>query len=384
MTGQDDSALQTDLLHTILDSIPIPVYLKGRDFRYRDANKACTEFFGQSREYLLGKTVFDVLPKDQAEAANSADLELLKKGGRQAYEAELDDFFGTVHQVVHYKKLLLDPQGNVAGIIGVILDMTDQKRAEEKLKESERRFRSLYENSILGIFRSTPDGKILLANPAFVRMLGYDSFLEVSALDVGREVYKDPESRKRFRDSMDRTGEVIGFETEWKRRDGTTCFVRESARIVKDSRGKTIYYEGTAEDITDKKKAEEALRALAQRQEALISAIPEIIMEVDNDKIYRWANGKGIEFFGDDVVGKEAAYYFEGEQQVYDKVRPLFEGNEEVIRIETWQRRRDGEKRLLAWYCTPLRDQDGKVTGALSSARDITGLTLIAEEKSKE
>ncbi len=135
-----------------------------------------------------------------------------------------------------------------------------------------------------------------------------------------------------------------------------------------------MYYEGTAEDITEKKKAEMTLRALARRQEALLSAIPEMIMEVDNNKVYRWANRNGLDFFGDDCIGKEAAYYFEGEQKVYETVQPLFEGSEEVIRVESWQRRKDGEKRLLAWYCTTLRDDSGKVTGALSSARDITDI----------
>ncbi len=374
MTEQYKTAIPGELLRIILDSVPIPVFIKGANLRYIDANKACADFFGQAKDYLIGKTAFDILPREQAEQINQKDLELLNKGGKQVYEAELNDFFGTAHQVVYQKKVFRDADGKIAGIIAVLLDITEQKLAEVKLKDSERRFRSLYENAVLGIFRSTPEGKFLLANPAFVGMLGYDSFSELAALDVGREVYKDPESRKLFRESMDRTGEVIGFEAEWKRRDGTICFVRESARVIKDSKGKTMYYEGTAEDITEKKKAEMTLRELARRQEALLSAIPEIIMEVDNYKIYRWANQNGIDFFGDDCIGREAACYFEGEQKVYETVEPLFEGSEEVIRVESWQRRKDGEKRLLAWYCTTLRDENGKVTGALSSARDITDI----------
>lgn len=374
MTGQDKTAIPAELLRIILDSVPIPVFIKDANLRYIDANKACADFFGRSKDYLIGKTAFDILPKEQAEMINQKDLELLNKGGKQVYEAELNDFFGTVHQVVYHKKVFRDAEGKVAGIIAVLLEITEQKLAEVKLKDSERRFRSLYENAVLGIFRSTPEGKFLLANPAFVGMLGYDSFSELAVLDVGREVYRDPESRKLFRESMDRTGEVVGFEAEWKRRDGTICFVRESARVIKDSKGKTMYYEGTAEDITEKKKAEMTLMDLARRQEALLSAIPEMIMEVDNNKVYRWANRNGLDFFGDDCIGKEAAYYFEGEQKVYETVQPLFEGSEEVIRVESWQRRKDGEKRLLAWYCTTLRDENGKVTGALSSARDITDL----------
>ena len=118
--------------------------------------------------------------------------------------------------------------------------------------------------------------------------------------------------------------------------------------------------------------AEAALHALTRRQEALLVAAPDIILEVDDRKIYTWANRAAFEFFGEDVLGKEAAFYFEGEQETYETVRPLFDGQEDTIYVESWQRRRDGEKRLLAWWCRMLKDATGRVTGALSTARDIT------------
>ena len=111
---------------------------------------------------------------------------------------------------------------------------------------------------------------------------------------------------------------------------------------------------------------------MSSRQEALLSAVPEIIMEVNNDKVYTWANPAGIEFFGGDVIGREAACYFEGEQEVYHEVKPIFKGEAHTIHVESLQRRRDGQKRLLAWRCRALRDERGNVAGALSSARDIT------------
>ncbi len=116
----------------------------------------------------------------------------------------------------------------------------------------------------------------------------------------------------------------------------------------------------------------EALRAVSLRQEALLAAVPDIIMEVNASKVYTWANLAGREFFGEDVLGKEAAVFFEGEQSIYESVKPLFEGREDVLYVESLQRRKDGEKRLLAWWCRVLKDDRGRVTGALSSARDIT------------
>ena len=132
-------------------------------------------------------------------------------------------------------------------------------------------------------------------------------------------------------------------------------------------------------DISEQKEAEEALRALALRHDALLAAIPEIVMEVDNDKVYTWANQAGQEFFGEDVVGKEAASFFEGEQKTYETVEPVFKGSEGTVYVESWQRRRDGEKRLLAWWCRTLKDESGNVTGALSSAHDITERKAVEE-----
>ncbi len=136
-------------------------------------------------------------------------------------------------------------------------------------------------------------------------------------------------------------------------------------------------------DLTESKRTEAALRDLSARQEAILAAIPEIIMEVDNDKVYTWANPAGVEFFGEDVVGKEAAFYFEGEQQTYKIVEPVFAGAEDVIYLESWQRRRDGQKRLLAWRCRTLKDATGNVIGALSSATDVTDIKTAEEELQK-
>jgi len=111
---------------------------------------------------------------------------------------------------------------------------------------------------------------------------------------------------------------------------------------------------------------------LSARQEALLAAVPDIIMEADTKRVYTWANSAGREFFGDDVVGKEYAYYFEREQNTIEIVKPLYDGTEKLLYVESWQRRKDGEVRLLAWWCKALVDEHGVVTGTLSTARDIT------------
>lgn len=124
--------------------------------------------------------------------------------------------------------------------------------------------------------------------------------------------------------------------------------------------------------VVEKRKIEKELRTLTLRQEAILSAVPDIIMEVDINKVYTWANQAGIEFFGEDVIGKEAVFYFEGEQDTYQTVQQLFKGDENIFYVESWQRRKDGQRRLLAWWCRVFKDAEGNITGALSSGRDIT------------
>jgi len=133
----------------------------------------------------------------------------------------------------------------------------------------------------------------------------------------------------------------------------------------------------------DPKRSETALKTLLARREIILSVVPDIIMEVNNDKIYTWANQAGVNFFGEDVIGKEAAYFFEGEQNTYQIVQPVFAGLEDVVYVESWQRCRDGQKRLLAWRCRTLKDEFGNIKGAVSGAIDITEQRR-SEEKVRE
>lgn len=151
-----------------------------------------------------------------------------------------------------------DEKGIVIGITGALRNVTEKHKAEQALKESEERFRSLYENAILGIYRTTPSGESIMANPALCKLLGYDSADEFKRMEASG-LYEDPLTRDYFVEEMNKKGELHGFETTAKRKDGSTFNIRESARAVKDSDGNILYYEGIIEDITNHKQAEEKL-----------------------------------------------------------------------------------------------------------------------------
>ncbi|HZL09134.1 MAG TPA: PAS domain S-box protein [Prolixibacteraceae bacterium] len=137
------------------------------------------------------------------------------------------------------------------------------------LEEKEERYRSLYENSTLGIYRTTPKGQILLANPAVIKMLGFNSFEELAKRNIEINSYVDISSKNEFRKHFENNNELIGFESEWYRKDGSIISVSESTRAVKDKEKNVLYYDGTVEDITRRKQSEEKIKGYAEQYDLI-------------------------------------------------------------------------------------------------------------------
>jgi PAS domain S-box-containing protein/putative nucleotidyltransferase with HDIG domain len=141
-------------------------------------------------------------------------------------------------------RLLREVAGDLAYALAAI-------QSEETLRESEERFRSLYENTSLGLYRTTPEGRILMANPALVQMLGYESFEELVERNLSQAGYEPAYDRESFQEQVEQDGSVRSLDSAWSRKDGSTLFVRESARAVRDPAGRVLYYDGTVEDVTE-------------------------------------------------------------------------------------------------------------------------------------
>jgi PAS domain S-box-containing protein len=130
--------------------------------------------------------------------------------------------------------------------------------AAQELQEAEKKYRSIFEHSSDGIFQNTPEGRFLSANPALARMLGFDSPEELirGRGDIGRQGYADPSMRDEFKQALEENGFITGFEYEVYRKDGAKIWVSENSRIVRDIEGRALYYEGSVQDITERKRAE--------------------------------------------------------------------------------------------------------------------------------
>jgi two-component system cell cycle sensor histidine kinase/response regulator CckA len=268
------------------------------------------------------------------------------------------------------------------GLINVVAEflshVIQHRQTDKTIRESETKFRTIFNRATDGMLLANLETKVFFdGNQTICEMLGY-SQEEIKTLGVTDIHPKEslPYVMDQF-EKQSRGETVFAKDIPVKRKDGSVFYAEVSSGSIALS-GRQ-YLIGIFRDITERKQAEEALRSLTSRYQAILTAVPDIIMEVDKNKVYSWANRAGYEFFGEDVIGKEAESYFVGEQKTYDRVQPLFNGKEDVAYVESWQRRKDGEQRLLAWWCRVLKDSSGHVSGALSTARDITELRRAEE-----
>jgi PAS domain S-box-containing protein len=146
------------------------------------------------------------------------------------------------------------PDGTLSKM-AMIQDVTKEKLMESALQESEARYRSIYENAVIGIFQSTPSGRLLSVNPALARMHGYDSPQEMitAIMDLGHQLFVDPEQRDEFKRQVAEAGVVRGQEYQLYRKDGSTFWIAVDARAVRDETGAISYYEGFIQDISERK-----------------------------------------------------------------------------------------------------------------------------------
>jgi PAS domain S-box-containing protein len=150
----------------------------------------------------------------------------------------------------------------------IVVDVKRYKKVKEALEASEKRYRQLFENSPLGIFRTTPAGRIIDANPALVAMMGFGSFAEMASFNLEHDYPDTRNSRTDFIKNLERSGEVKGLETVWRKKDGSRFHIRENAKLIEGEDGQLLY-EGTVEDITSSKEAEEAQKKRAGQIEIL-------------------------------------------------------------------------------------------------------------------
>ncbi len=160
-------------------------------------------------------------------------------------------------------------------ILEIIRDITIRKKWEETLKSSEERFRTIFENSVVGYYRTNQDGEIILANPTLYKMLGYSSIDELKERNLRKEEFAEHNPREDIIRKIEEDGQVVDFESVWHKKDGSEIIVSESARIITGTDNNEQFFDGTVVDISDRKRTEQALI----RSESLFKAITEQAIE---------------------------------------------------------------------------------------------------------
>ena len=280
-------------------------------------------------------------------------------------------------------------------------DVSDRKKAEDALKKAEEKYRSIFENAIEGLFQTTPDGRYISVNPALARMQGYASPEEMihAVADIGMEQYVNPEDRKRFMELLNRQGFVNGFETEACRRDGGKIWISMTARAIRGADGHVIHFEGSAEDITARKKADEERMTAHQRLLDIIEFLPDPTAVIDREKkVVAWNRAmEGVTGVRkEDIIGKGNYVYavpfygerrpvlidlvFESDKEGYKRY-DYVEKDGDVLVAEVYAPMvYQGKGAYMSVRASSLLDGSGNIMGAIESLRDITEQKRITRE----
>ena len=213
-------------------------------------------FYGERRPILIDLALH---PESEREKSYT---HIQKMGDILFGEAYTPGLIGGKTHLSATASVLRDAGGETVAAIECIRDDTQRRRAQEELKSAEERYRSIFENAQEGIYRSTPEGRIILANKAMANMFGYKTPEELmtNVTDVARQFYVNPEERTKLIKIIEEQGTVVNHETQFHRNDGSVFWVSMTMQGVRDEKGQILYYEGIDEDITARKEMDERMR----------------------------------------------------------------------------------------------------------------------------
>jgi PAS domain S-box-containing protein len=386
---------------TLFDGFPVGLYQTTPEGKIVETNPAQVQMLGYpNRETLLATNSSELYADPEDRMRWRAQME--RDGIVRDFHTRFRRYDGSTIWVKDTARAVRDSAGTLLHYEGSIEDITQRKLAEEELRlyqenleelvaertaklgESEKRYRSLFDGVPVGLYRTTPDGKLLDVNSALVQMAGFSSpkeFIEFTNLS---SLYVDPEERVRWQGLMERDGIVRDFEFEHHRRDGGTIWVSDTARAVKDDQGRVIYYEGSMEDITHRRKLEEDTRRQKEYYEALLVNNPVAVVTADlNGVIVSW-NPMAEKLFGhtqeeaigqylDDLVAKQPSLRKEA-SEYSDQVI-----NVGRVQVTTKRTRKDGSLVDVELLALPIVVADEKV-GFVAIYHDITERKTMERE----
>ncbi len=278
-------------LRSVLGSVPIIVFALDCNGVFTMGEGRGLEALGLQNENYVGRSVFELY---RDEPLVLQDVSRALRG--ETFTATV--VLGGVAFETRYQPML-SADGEVEGVIGVSIDVTQRRHMEEALRQAEAKYRGIFENAIEGIFQSTPDGHYLTVNPMLATLYGYDSPQELldSVRDIGDQLYLEAGRRDEFVREMAAHGKVENFEAPIKRRDGSIIWISENAREIRDENHQLLGYEGTAIDITARKEAEAALRLSENRLRDIVEHSSNLFYSHTPDHVLTYVSPQSRDFF---------------------------------------------------------------------------------------
>ncbi|MFZ2297204.1 MAG: diguanylate cyclase, partial [Aquabacterium sp.] len=270
------------VLDTLVNNLDGMAFRCGHDAAWTMifVSEGCTALTGYTPSELVAsaRTSWEALtyPDDRARVRAAID-EAVRCGRRFAQQYRITTRDGDIKWVLERGVPVADEQGSTV-IEGFIENVTEQRAMIEALEQAELRYRSIFEHASEGIFQTTREGHYLAANPALARLYGYTTPQELitDLSDIGRRLYVLPGRREAFRRMMETHGSVRNFESEVYRNDGSRMWISENAHIVRGAQGEFICYEGTVQDISERKHYQEQLERQANHD--LLTGLPNRVL----------------------------------------------------------------------------------------------------------
>ena len=364
----------------MLDGLPVPVFVLDREFCYVAFNEAYADVMRTSWgvDIETGVCLFEYLNGDEARAAAVDNISRAMAGERVTSTV----WFGEGSDPRRLFSLVRGPildDGEILGVMAVSIDDTERKRAEDESRESEARFRAAFDQSAIGMAQVAVDGRWVHVNDRLCDILGYtrDELLVLTFADITSPdtVESDLETFRSLQVSG--SGDSYRVEKRYVRKDGSLVWVDLTSSPVMDENGDLAYFVDVIEDIDDRKKAEQALRASEERYRALVEAVRDIVFVIDrddriefvNEAAAAWLQASPQELIGEQRVdvfppsGEWSRHQSESLRRVLDTGEPLYV--EHPARFP-------GGTRWQATSLAPVRDGDGRIVGVLGIGRDIT------------
>jgi PAS domain S-box-containing protein len=350
----------------LIDSFEDAACAVSLDGTLRTVNKSVSELVGLPYTAIVGQKFFDFVEEPTRGSIEAGLARFLEK---RHWAGTVRVRFKNNARPLYFDCVLnaIVKSGEVVGASVLGRDVTGQH-------EKELRFTELFETLQEGAYFSTPEGRLLDANPALVSILGYATKEELLALDPGSLNVDATETPVLGRAPDDRGG-VRAREITLRKKDGTPAVFLESSRAVWDASGKLIRYQGTLIDVTERRKLERQLLQQEEFRRHLLESFPDLILVVDLEERYTFVSSRVRDLLGyqpEDLVGKKISEIENHSSELAILYKHVASGTRIFGAAEYGARHRDGSWRTMRASASQLFDADAKLGGVIVSVRDIT------------